>query len=101
MAAFEPYPIAASVRKLAAQNFNPQRAEQVLRALESTELPLSSRNPERIHVAILLLCKNDFARFERELFEATRDWRDTLCAAGLEHENWRDVLRAQGIEVSC
>jgi len=99
MAAFQPYEIAASVRKLAAQLFNPQRTEQVLALLASTELPLASRTPERIHLAILLLGHGDFAQFEQDLSEAARDWRDTLCAAGLEHANWRDVLQAKGITV--
>ena len=95
-----PYPLAPSVRALAEKLFNPQRAQQALAALTSTELPMGGGRPERVHVAILLLSGGDFTRFERELREAAKDWRDTLCAAGLEHENWREVLRAKGIEVA-
>lgn len=99
MDGFVPYPIAPSVRKLANRLF-PQRASQVLQMLAGGELPMSSRNPERVHLAILLICGSDFSRFERELREAQKDWRDTLCSAGLENENWRDVLCARGIDVA-
>ncbi len=99
MAEFQPYEIAVSVRKLAARLFDPSSAEQILHRLAATELPLAGRNPERIHIAILLLSNGDFARFQRELRDAAIDWRDTLCAAGLGHENWREVLRNQGITV--
>jgi hypothetical protein len=100
MAEFVPYEIAPAVRKLAERLFNPQRAAQVVQLLASTELPSSGRSCERVHLAILLICGSDFARFERELREAAKDWRDTLCAAGLENENWRDVLYAKGIDTS-
>jgi len=97
MAEFQPYEIAGSVRKLAAQLFHPQRVQEALDLLAATELPLTSRSPERVHLALLLLSRGEFASLEEEVREAAKDWRDTLCAAGLEHENWREVLHAKGI----
>lgn len=93
------YPIATSVRKEAERLFAADQVAVVLAALESTALPLSSDDPERIHLAILLLSNGDWPRFDRELREAAKDWRDTLCAAGLENADWRSVLWRRGIDV--
>ncbi len=93
------YSIAASVRKEAERLFAADQVAAVLTALESTALPLMSDNPERIHLAILLLSNGDWRRFDREVREAAKDWRDTLCAAGLQNADWRSVLWRRGIDV--
>jgi hypothetical protein len=71
----------------------------VLEALASLEEPARPRELARVQVAIVKLAGGDRVRFAEALEQARSDWRDTLCAAGLENEDWPDVLRAAGYPV--
>ncbi len=93
------YQLADSVRREAARFFPADQVTAVLEQLASTELPLASDWPERIHLAILNLSKGDMHRFKRQLADARLDWRDTLVADGLENEDWREMLRGRGIVI--
>jgi hypothetical protein len=81
-----------------AWKFDAATAKHLTEKFAAASLPLINREGDRVFLAIILLSKGDARRALRELAEAEKDWRDTLCAAGLENENWREVLRAQGYE---
>jgi hypothetical protein len=80
--------------------FSPANAQEVIAALEATDLPLIANNGERVFLAILLLSRGDMDKFRIGLKQAKTDWRDTLVAAGLANSDWPGVLRSQGIEIN-
>lgn len=86
------------VERELARRFDPATARHLAERFNASTLPLANHDHARVHLAILWLAQGDARRALRELAEAEKDWRDTLCAAGLENENWRDVLRARGYE---
>ncbi len=88
-----------AVTQALAKVFDAATARHLGEKFAAARLPLINREGDRVLLAIILLSKGDARRALRELAEAEKDWRDTLCAAGLENENWRDVLRARGYEV--
>jgi hypothetical protein len=76
----------------------------VIAALAGTPLPFldapnRARERDRVHLAIIKLSAGDAARVVDILKLATRDWRDTLVAAGLANGDWPEVLRAEGFSV--
>jgi hypothetical protein len=88
------------VRQHARRFFAGSQADDVIAALDATELPLIANNGERVFLAILLLSRGDMQRFRAELQQARIDWRDTLVAADLANEDWPAMLKQQGIDVS-
>jgi hypothetical protein len=94
------YIVTDLVRQQAQKLFAPNEAAVVISKLETSPLPLivDGDAPERVHLAILHLSGGDLQRFDRELNGGQIDWRDTLCAAGLEHADWPAVLRSRGID---
>lgn len=85
------------VERELARRFDPATARHLVDRFNASTLPITNNDNARVHLAILLLAKGDGRRVLRELAEAEKDWRDTLCAAGMEHANWRDVVRAAGL----
>ena len=71
----------------------------VLEALASLEDPVRPRELSRVQLAIVMLAGGDRVRFEEALEVARIDWRDTLCAAGLENDDWPEVLSEAGYSV--
>jgi hypothetical protein len=93
--------VSAEVETEVLRRFSPGDAPFVLAALAAmTDPPAEpvewARARSRVHLALVKLADGSRARFERNLERATMDWRDTLCAAGLENDDWPDVLRAAG-----
>jgi hypothetical protein len=88
------------VREQARRSFAPAQADEVIAALDATDLPLGSMRADRVQLAILLLARGDLPAFRAALQEARQDWRDTLVAAGLADEDWPAILRQHGIEIS-
>lgn len=73
-------------------DFDAEAADRVIGALgELAALP-GPRTGERVQAAIVKLSHGDLERFDCELEEARRDWRDVLVAAGFEHEDWPERL---------
>jgi hypothetical protein len=69
--------------------FSAAEAEQVLEVLRN--LPPRSygrQDPERIQAAIVIRTEGEWQEFQNRLALATRDWRDSLVAAGLGHGDW-------------
>ncbi len=60
------------------------------------ERPDWARERARLQLALVKLAGGDVAEFSRQLDGARRDYRNTLCAAGLESDDWPEVLRAAG-----
>ena len=87
------------VRKQAHKFFGSSQADDVIAALDTTDLSLGMMGDDRVHLAILLLSRGDTQRFRDVLCQARQDWRDTLVSAGLADDNWPSVLRQQGIEI--
>jgi hypothetical protein len=85
-----------TVMQALARQFDAATAKHLAEKFAAADLPLINNDGDRVFLAIILLSKGDARRALRELAEAGKDWRDTLCAAGLEHANWRDVVRAAG-----
>ena len=86
------------------KRFRPVDAPLVLAALADLDDPPPdradwARDRARVQLALVKLGGGDRAAFWRQLERARRDWRDTLCAAGLENADWREVLRAAGYSV--
>ena len=52
-----------------------------------------------MHLAIIKLAAGNLDRLLANVAQARKDWRDTLCAAGLENEDWPEVLEAAGYAV--
>jgi len=96
------YVVTDLVRQQAHKLFTADEAALVISKLESALLPLISdgRSAARVHLAILHLSGGNWERFNQELKGGQLDWRDTLCAAGLEHADWPAVLRSRGIDYS-
>ena len=77
---------------------------RVLHALSEMEdpeasSPESSRARARVHLAIIKLADGDPSRLLAHVAQARIDWRDTLCAAGMENADWPQVLRTAGYAV--
>ena len=96
--------VAAEVEHEVRRRFPAGDVAQVLGALGSLTEP--SPQPEawararsRVQLAIVKLAAGNPAAVARHLEQARSDWRDTLCAAGLETAEWPDVLRAAGYSV--
>ncbi|MES2526712.1 MAG: hypothetical protein V4598_06475 [Bdellovibrionota bacterium] len=51
---------------------------------------------DRILLAILFGSRGDLKKFEELTELSTRDWRDTLMAAGLAEADWREILKSHG-----
>lgn len=82
------YDLSARVVRRIQEDFA-ERASEVRRALARTQLPfVSGANrvlQEQIHASVLRLSRGDRARFERNLRQASVDWRDVVVAADLQH----------------
>jgi hypothetical protein len=87
-----------AVARALEKTFGPAGAKHLGDKFTEASLPSSSNNCDRVFLAIIILSRGDARRALRELAEARKDWRDTLCAAGMENENWRDVVRAAGFD---
>mgnify|MGYP005819629257 CR=1 FL=1 len=81
-------PTARLIRRI--QRDFPGRADEVIAGL--TDLPKTSQDAERVHAAIIVRSRGDFAAFQSELELAALDWRDTLMGSGLEHADHEDQL---------
>lgn len=62
---------------------------------EVARLVAGASDSERIQAAIVLVARGDLDRLHAALALTAQDWRDTLCAAGLEHEDWPDRVDAE------
>lgn len=83
------------------QRFSADAQPHVLRALSSMSEPPAtspdrSRERARVQLAIIKLAGGDLGRLLAHVKASQIDWRDTLCAAGLETAGWRQVLRDAG-----
>ena len=97
------YTITPAVRQQAASVLPPGELDAALQALAKTPLPLlpeTTAEVERVHLAVLHLCRGTLAGLRAALAEAKTDWRDVLWGAGLAFENWPEVLRGRGITPS-
>jgi hypothetical protein len=75
------------------RDFAPGSVEPVVERLEALDLGRADEpGRERIQAAVVLLAAGDWPAFERAARDAQLDWRDVLCAAGLEHEDWPQRL---------
>lgn len=93
--------VAAEVEYEVRRRFPPGDVAQVLEALSSLTDPppqpeVLARARSRVQLAIVKLAAGNLAAVGRHLEQARSDWRDTLCAAGLESAEWPAVLRAAG-----
>ena len=88
--------------------FSDRDADDAMRLFETTSLPfLDLPEPsiaqhlerERVHLAVLKLSAGNVMELARALDVASTDWRDTLVAAGMGHDNWPDILREAGFPV--
>ena len=91
--------VSAIVRRQAHRFLAPAQADEVIAALDRSDLSLGLMSADRVHLAILLISKGDMRLFQVALSQATQDWRDTLVAAGLADDGWPGVLRQEGIEI--
>jgi hypothetical protein len=91
--------VSAIVHQQVHRFFASAQADEVIAALDRSDLSLGLGSADRVHFAILLLSEGDMQRFRVALSQATQDWRDTLVAAGLADDDWPAVLRQKGIEV--
>jgi hypothetical protein len=62
---------------------------------EVARLVSGASESERIQAAIVLLAGGDVDRLHGAIRLTGEDWRDTLCGAGLEHEDWPGRLDAE------
>jgi len=88
--------VSKQVRRL----FAPAQADDVIAALDTSDLSLGVMDTERVHLAILLIARADMDRFRSALRQARQDWRDTLVTADLGEDDWPEVLKRHGIEIS-
>jgi hypothetical protein len=70
------------------RDFEPGSVDPVVERLEALDLGADEPGTERIQAAVVLVAAGDWYAFERAAHDAVIDWRDVLCAAGLEHEDW-------------
>jgi hypothetical protein len=96
--------VSVEVENEVVRRFSTVDAAGVLAALGAMDDPPSeppewARARARVHLALVKLSNGDRAAFDRQLELAQMDWRDTLCAAGLENADWPEVLRAAGYSV--
>lgn len=87
------------VRQQANRLFGPAHADEIIAALDRSDLPLGYISSDRVHLAVLILSQGDMEQFRIALREAKQDCRDTLVAAGLAGDNWPAVLKLKGIEI--
>src|SRR5262245_45997986 len=80
------------VRKEARRLFGASKADEVISALDRTDLSLGTMGADRVHLAILLLSKGEMQQFREVLRHAQQDWRDTLVVAGLADGDWLSIL---------
>ena len=92
--------VSAMVRQQAHRFFAPAQADDVIAALDASDLSLGFTSVDRVQLAILLISRGDMQQFRAALRQATQDWRDTLVSAGLADEDWPAVLKQQGIDIS-
>lgn len=92
--------VSPQVRKQAHRFFAPAQADDVIAALDTSDLSLGVMGADRVQLAILLIARGDMQAFRVALRQARQDWRDTLVAAGLADEDWPAILRRHGIEIS-
>jgi hypothetical protein len=93
--------VSVEVEKEVGRRFQPEDVPRVLSELAALddpppERPDWARERARVQLALVKLGDGDVAELSRHLERARRDYRDTLCAAGLEHDDWPEVLRAAG-----
>ena len=62
---------------------------------EVARLVAGASDSERIQAAIVLLATGDLDRLHAAVSLTAEDWRDTLCAAGLEHDDWPSRVDAE------
>ena len=62
---------------------------------EVARLVAGASDGERIQAAIVFLAGGDLDRLHAAIRLTAQDWRDTLCGAGLEHEDWPGRLDAE------
>ena len=62
---------------------------------EVARLVARASGSEGIQAAIVLLARGDLDRLHAAVRLTGEDWRDTLCAAGLEHDDWPNRLDAE------
>ena len=86
-----------TVAQALARTFDEPTARHLGEKFSAAVLPSVNQDSDRVFLAILILSRGDPRRALRQLADAQKDWRDTLCAAGMEGENWRDVVRAAGL----
>jgi hypothetical protein len=91
--------VSVTVRRQAHRFFASAQADEVIAALDRSDLSLGLMSADRVQLAILLISKGDMGQFRVALSQATQDWRDTLVAAGLADDGWKGVLRLEGIEI--
>jgi hypothetical protein len=84
------------VARALARTFDAATARHLGEKFAAAVLPSVNQDRDRVFLAIVILSRGDARRALRELAEAQKDWRDTLCAAGLEGENWREAVRVAG-----
>ncbi len=90
------------VRAEIRERFSRAEAKQVRSALQRADIPVlppPGRWRDRILLGIIKVADGDLQRFREALQLAQTDWRDLLCAAGLEHQNWPEVLKRAGYRV--
>jgi hypothetical protein len=92
------------VREEVRRRFPREVEARVVRALSDMEDPPASspswsRARARVHLAIIKLADGNLDRLLANVVQAQIDWRDTLCAAGLENDDWPQVLQAAGYAV--
>ena len=64
----------------------PGSADEIIRLVgEASE-------SERIQAAIVFSARGDLDRLRQAIALTEMDWRDTLVAGGLEHNDWRERL---------
>jgi hypothetical protein len=88
------------VREQARRFFAPAQTDDVVAALDTSDLSLGLMNADRVQLAILIIAHGDMQDFRVALRQARQDWRDTLVDAGLAGDDWPAVLRQHGIEIS-
>ena len=93
--------VSSEVEEEVARRFPARDVPGVLGALSELAAPPAetaawARTRSRVQLALIKLAAGDAAQFFRHLELAKLDWRDTLCAAGLENDDWPAVLRAAG-----
>jgi hypothetical protein len=95
--------VSEEVEKEVVRRFPQRDVAGVLAALAALNHPPAdgewARTRARVQLALVILAQGDARALAHHLQMAKRDWRDTLCEAGLENINWPDVLRAAGFLV--